>query len=138
MESVTYSNRHNDKIVFTRIEENKFLMQGGQYMRFGWNSNEDIEKKRYIYVDPSGGPYISKGMTMGYVFKGWLRKIVDYITHDDSNNDLVIITHPESIVKAKVNRKDVFRIYSADGRIIETLDNFNDAVKWIEDKYERR
>lgn len=132
---VEFRNRYNEAITFDRIEENKFVMSGGNYYRFGWDSEEDIKNKRFTFADPSGGPYISEGMTMGYIHPNWIRKIVQYITVMEGTEDLLIVTYPESIVKANVNKQDVFRVYSAEGRIIESLPSFNDAVKWIEDKY---
>ena len=132
---IEFRNRYNEVITFDRIEENKFVMSGGNYYRFGWDSEEDIKNKRFTFADPSGGPYISEGMTMGYIHPNWIRKIVQYITVMEGTEDLLIVTYPESIVKANVNKQDVFRVYSAEGRIIESLPSFNDAVKWIEDKY---
>ena len=131
-------NRYNDVITFTRIEQDKFVMSGGQYYRFGWDSEEDVKNKRYVFVDPSGGPYISEGMTMGYIHPNWLGKIVNYITVMEGTEDLLIVTYPELIQKAIVNNKEEFRIYSLSGEVAEVLPSFNDAVKWIEDKYERR
>ena len=136
---ITINNRYNDAITFTRLEENKFLMQGGKYCRYGWDSEDDVAAKRYTFVDPSGGPYISQGMTMGYIHQAWIGKIIHYITlADEESSDKIIITYPEQIVKATVNKKDEFRIYSPEGNVITTKNNFNDAVKWIEEKYERR
>jgi hypothetical protein len=135
---ITINNRYNDAITFTQLEENKYLMQGGKYFRYGGDSEEDIQAKRYSFVDPSGGPYISQGMTMGYIHQSWIGKIVNYITVDEESGNKIIITYPERIVKAMVNNKDEFRIYSAEGNIITTEQSFNEAVKWIEDKYERR
>jgi len=135
---IQFSNRHNDVITFTQLEENKFLMGGGKYCRYGWDSEEDFQSKRYSFVNPSGGPYISQGMTMGYIHQNWVGKIINYITVDEESGNKIIITYPERIVKATVNKKDEFRIYSAEGNVITTKESFNEAVKWIEDKYERR
>jgi hypothetical protein len=135
---ITINNRYNDAITFTQLEENKFLMGGGKYCRYGWDSEDDLAAKRYTFVDPSGGPYISQGMTMGYIHQAWIGKIVNYITVDEESGNKIIITYLERIVKAMVNNKDEFRIYSAEGNIITTEQSFNEAVKWIEDKYERR
>jgi hypothetical protein len=132
---VEFRNRYNEVITFDRIEENKFIMSGGSYYRFGWDSEEDVKNKRFTFANPSGGPYVSEGMTMGYIHPNWIRKIVQYITVMEGTEDLLIVTYPESIVKANVNKQDVFRVYSPEGRIIESLPSFNDAVKWLEDKY---
>lgn len=136
---IQFSNRYNDVITITRLEEDKFLVQGGKYYRYGWDSEDDLVAKRYIFVDPSGGPYISQGMTMGYIHQPWLGKIVHYITLDDEkSDDKIIVTYPERIVQATVNQKTEYRIYSAEGEIITTRDTFNEAVSFIEQKNERR
>jgi hypothetical protein len=132
---IQYKNRYNDVITFTQLNENEYMMQGGSYYRFGLDSNEDSEKIRYTFVDPSGGPYISEGMTMGYVHQAWIGKIVRYITRIEENGALLIVTYPERIVKAIVNNKNEFRVYSLEGNVITTEESFNEAVKWIEDKY---
>lgn len=147
-EIVQIQNRYGNPIEFTRINDNQFIMSGGQWYRMGFDPEKPPEENKYVFADPSGGPYISQGMTMGYVNKGWTGKIVHYCSWASrvdelkdtgvKENDILITTYPELIMKAIVNQKEEFRVYSFEGEIIERLDNFNDAVKWIEDKYERR
>ena len=135
---VDFINRYNDTISFERIDTDKFIMSGGKYLRFGWDSEKDVSKQKYIFVDPSGGPYISEGMTMGYIHDAWRGKIVRYITTIEGSQDLLIVTYPELIIKALVNNQEEFRVYALSGEVVETLPSFKEAVKWIEDKYERR
>jgi len=132
---VDYINRYNDTISFERIDIDKFIMSGGKYLRFGWDSEKDVSKQRYIFVDPSGGPYISEGMTMGYIHDGWRGKIVRYITTIEDSKDLLIVAYPLQVVQAVENNKEEFRIYDKTGEIVQRLPSFNDAVKWLEDKY---
>jgi len=132
---IEFYNREREKITFTQLSNNQYQMKGGLYYRFGAETTEDLKAHRFSFVDPSGGPYISEGMTLGRIHPNWLGKIVRYITNTEENNTFLIVTYPERIVKATVNRKEVFRIYAESGNIVESLDNFNDAVKWIEDKY---
>lgn len=138
---VEFKNRYNDSIVFTRMDENQFLMQGFKHFRTGWASEEDRIANKYCFVDPSGGPYVSQGMTMGYIDMRWIGKIVDHIAFadptDKQNNNMIIHTYPEYIASALVNNIPEFRIYSERGEIVEKVSCFNDAVKWIEDKYEK-
>lgn len=145
---VTIHNRYGNPIEFRRLSENEFIMSGGQWIRFGAENEEDRLANKYTFVDPSGGPYISEGMTMGYVHHQWVSKIVRHCGHAKNDkrfdndlykeNDILIVTYPEKIIRAIVNRESVFRIYSESGNIIESLPNFNEAVKWIEDKYNER
>lgn len=148
IEIIQIHNRYGNPIEFTRISDNQFIMSGGQWYRMGFDSEKPLEENKYVFADPSGGPYITQGLTMGYVNQGWMGKIVHYCSWanrveelkdtDVKENDILITTYPELIVRATVNNKPEFRIYSPEGNVIETTDNFNDAVKWIEDKYERR
>lgn len=139
---VEFTNRYNELIVFTLAGPNQFLMQGGTYIRMGWDSEEDRLANKFTFADPSGGPYVSNGMTMGYIHPQLVSMIVHYLSwakpEDKNSNDILIHLYPERIVKAFVNKQEVFRIYSGTGNLVETLPNFNDAVKWIEEKYERR
>lgn len=57
------TNRYNDKVVFTEVEENVFTFETfnkkgekSKYWRTGYNSEDGIE-----FVDPSGGPFIAVG-----------------------------------------------------------------------------
>jgi hypothetical protein len=142
-------NRYGHPIVFTKLNPDQYIMSNGQWLRFGRDNGVKWEDNKFTFVDPSGGPYIAKGMSMGYVHQPWLGKIVQYCSManrvkeiedvmDFKDNDVLIVTYPLQIVKAVVNNKQVFRVYSEKGLVIETLDTFNDAVKWIEDQYDER
>jgi hypothetical protein len=142
-------NRYGHPIVFTQLSPNQYIMSNAQWLRFGLDNDTKWDENKFAFVDPSGGPYIAQGMSMGYVHQPWLGKIVQHCSMANKveelkniaefkENDVLIVTYPEQIVRASVNNKAEFRVYSENGHVIETLDNFNDAVKWIEDKYERR
>lgn len=142
-------NRNGHPITFTRLSPNHFIMSNGQWLRFGLDNETKWEENKFTFVDPSGGPYISQGMSLGYIHKLWIGKIVSHCSYANkseeledatefNDNDVLIVTYPEQIVQAHVNGKEEFRIYSDNGNVIETLSNFNDAVKWIEDKYDER
>lgn len=143
---ITIHNRYGNPIEFNRIDENRFIMSGGQWIRMGFDANVKPEENKYLFVDPSGGPYISQGMSMGYIHQNWFNKIVRHCSYanridefkDKKDNDILIVTYPENIVRATVNQQPEFRIYSERGVVIETTSNFNDAVKRIEDKYDER
>lgn len=147
-EIVVIHNRYGNPIEFTRFDDNKFIMSGGQWIRMGTDANTPYEENKFIFVDPSGGPYISQGMSMGYVNQGWMGKIVRHCSWANKldefkdvgmkDNDVLIVTYPELIVRATVNQMPEFRIYSPEGNVIDTTSNFNDAVRWIEDKYNER
>lgn len=136
--TIDFYNRELVKIVFTQVNDNLYLMEGGTYHRYGFDSEENRLEKKYSFVEPNGGPYISEGMTLGYINPKWIGKIVRYITPSDKNpKTYSIITYPERIVEAIVDNERQFKIYAESGNVAIATDNFNDAVRWIENKYEK-
>ena len=61
-------NRYGDTYSFELVEENVYHITGElKYWRFGGNENEErIDYNNLGFVDPSGGPF----MTRGYLIEG--------------------------------------------------------------------
>lgn len=59
-------NRYGDEYGFELIGENKYAITGGlKYWRFGGKDGQQrLDLSDLGYVDPSGGPFISVGMTV--------------------------------------------------------------------------
>lgn len=70
--SFILTNRYNDKIIFTK-HKTYVLMEGAKYFRCGFDGNtiEDI-----TWIDPSGGPFISKGNTLDFINKKWDKIVI--------------------------------------------------------------
>lgn len=86
MENITYiyTNRYKDKIIFTEYTspetttEGYLVMEGHKHTRFGFDKDpEDI-----IFIDPSGGPYIGVGNSLGFIGKELTYHVVTKITYD--------------------------------------------------------
>lgn len=89
MRSAHYVNRYNDTIYFVQISPNEIQMTGGQWVRLSWDINTDYSERKFVMVDPSGGPCIFQGDNMGRFHDGWEGYMVDYIT--DTTPDVYII-----------------------------------------------
>jgi hypothetical protein len=65
-------NRHGDEYNFEKVDENLYQIVGDlKYWRYGGNDGEDsIDYGNLGFVDPSGGPFISRG----YMIEG--RKVI--------------------------------------------------------------
>jgi hypothetical protein len=65
-------NRHGDEYNFKKVDENLYQIVGDlKYWRYGGNDGEDgIDYGNLGFVDPSGGPFISRG----YMIEG--RKVI--------------------------------------------------------------
>ena len=62
-----FRNRYGDYFIFTKQEDGNVLWEGDfEYSRFGF----DKDPKDPIYVDPSGGPFISKGQMLAHIVYG--------------------------------------------------------------------
>jgi hypothetical protein len=70
--SFVLTNRHKDKITFTK-HKTYVLMEGAKYFRCGFEGNK-IEDM--IWVDPSGGPFISKGNTLDFINEKWKNIVI--------------------------------------------------------------
>lgn len=74
-------NRHGDNYTFEKVDENTYTIVGDlKYWRYGGNEGEDaINYGNLGFVDPSGGPFISRG----YLIEG--RKItkISAVGNDD-------------------------------------------------------
>lgn len=148
IEVVVIHNRYGNPIEFLRLSENHFLMRGGQWIRMGTDANTTYEENKYIFTDPSGGPYISQGMTMAYVNQNWMGKIVRYCSwankvdelkdQELKDNDVLIVTYPERLQLARVNGKAEFRIYSGDGELVKTTENLQSGIDAIEEMNNER
>lgn len=57
---VKYANRNNDEILFEQVDDKTIFMSG----YFPGTLRMGEENDRIIMVDPSGGPYLIKGLNM--------------------------------------------------------------------------
>jgi len=69
----TYKNRYGDKFTFTKDDSNDILWEGEfKYYRFG---TVDSLSNEIDMIDPSGGPYITRGMSLAsFGFKDYIVK----------------------------------------------------------------
>lgn len=58
MKEIEVLSRYNDKYKLIPLEEKIYLFECGKYVRAGFNEGEE---DTYKFVDPSGGPFVSKG-----------------------------------------------------------------------------
>lgn len=58
MKEIEVLSRYNDKYKLTPLNDKQYLFECGEYVRVGYDKPDD---KEYLYVDPSGGPFVSKG-----------------------------------------------------------------------------
>jgi hypothetical protein len=70
-----YTNRYGDEFTFEKNENGNIDWKGDlKYVRYGWNDDDKI-----IFVDPSGGPFISVGTNMSlYLLEGIVNGFVDH------------------------------------------------------------
>tara|TARA_R110001632_G_scaffold225107_1_gene357915 strand:+ start:211 stop:555 length:345 start_codon:yes stop_codon:yes gene_type:complete len=89
-----YRNRYGDTYTFTKQEDGNVLWEGDfQYCRFGVDKDQDD----YLFVDPSGGPFIEKDQMLSHVIK-----------HDDFNVIVTGFTNTDKgfIIKTKLHEYD--------------------------------
>lgn len=70
-----YKNRYGDIMVFTDNNDGTVDMEGAQYFRVGYGD----DNKTINMVDPSGGPYITKGSNLNLFFEDGVDRIVELI-----------------------------------------------------------
>ena len=60
------SNRYGDLYQFEKLSENQYIISGDlKYWRFGGKQGQsELDLLDLGFVDPSGGPFISVGMTI--------------------------------------------------------------------------
>jgi len=74
-----YKNRHNVEYSFDPVDENTYMFnmdpEEMHYMRWGGNEGEEgIDQMNLGFIDPSGGPFLSRGMDI----KGKIVKRIYY------------------------------------------------------------
>jgi hypothetical protein len=63
-DKVKYQNRYGDEYIFTKQEDGTVLWEGTfDYYRYGINEDET----GLMFIDPSGGPFISVGHPFRYL-----------------------------------------------------------------------
>lgn len=95
MRSATYVNRYGDNIYFVQISPNEIQMTNGKWVRIGFRDEKHYADKKYLMVDPSGGPYIAEGSDLGYIHEGWSGYIVDHITSREPDVYIIVCKIPE-------------------------------------------
>jgi hypothetical protein len=80
MISTTYINRYNDKFLLEEDEDGDIIMTMRKllFFRYSWDTKSNLNAKKYVMIDPSGGPYLQQGSDMGYFYDVWKGKIIDY------------------------------------------------------------
>ena len=58
-------NRYGDNVELHELEDNIYQLKTEFSYRVGFNTDEDFKNGNYIFVDPSGGPFISIGYKIG-------------------------------------------------------------------------
>lgn len=60
-------NRYGDEYAFNKVNENTFTIVGDlKYWRFGGREGQErMDMTNLGFVDPSGGPFIAIGMSIG-------------------------------------------------------------------------
>jgi len=78
-ERYMFKNRYGDTMSFEEVSNDTLLWRGSQsYERYAVD-----EMGNYTMVDPSGGPYISKGQDIGMDYPAWKGRTVDHLQHHD-------------------------------------------------------
>ena len=82
MKSQLYKNRYGDEFTFTPTEDGNILWEGNfEYNRLGFSNDEP---RTINMVDPSGGPFIAKGMKSSLIHEDVQGKFVkEFIQKDD-------------------------------------------------------
>jgi hypothetical protein len=69
-----YTNRYGDVYTFTKQENGDVLWEGNfEFCRYGFPNNPDGTSNTDVIdmVDPSGGPYLTRGQMLSHVIIGW-------------------------------------------------------------------
>lgn len=82
-----FINRYSEEILFIK-KGDTFEMLGGEYYRFLFDVDDNGGFLGYHAVDPSGGPFVSVGMDMGYVHQDLKGLVVNAI---EKENDKIIL-----------------------------------------------
>jgi len=135
MSKFDYVNRDNNVITFTKLEDQSVIMEGIEYLRASYDQdlygpNDNI----YTMVDPSGGPYLQKGMSLKHINPNWYHLIIQYFTVHD--NKIHIHFYPDTISANITNEVPIWKIYNTDGEVITQKNSYEKAVKFIESKYD--
>ena len=79
-----YKNRYGDVFKFTKDDDHNILWEGNfEYCRWGITENDGIDM-----VDPSGGPYLSRGMSMDSF--GFKDSVIEDFQKIDSGYKIII------------------------------------------------
>lgn len=81
--TIEYNNRYRDKIYFTDNGDGTILMDGGKFLRYGY----DEDPSEPNMVDPSGGPYIEVGNNLKSFFNDGIDRFVDTIKILEKNGE---------------------------------------------------
>lgn len=85
-----FINRYGNEILFIR-EGDTFEMKGGDYYRYLFNVDDEGNFLNYDAIDPSGGPYISVGMDMGYIHEDLKGLVIESIERNKEGNEKIIL-----------------------------------------------
>ena len=69
-----YTNRYGDVYTFTKQENGDVIWEGNfEFSRYGFPNNPDGTSNTDVItmVDPSGGPYLTRGQMLSHIIIGW-------------------------------------------------------------------
>lgn len=136
MSKFDYVNRNNNVITFTKLDDQSVIMEGVQFMRAKYDADlYQPDDNVYDMVDPDGGPYLTKGMSLEHINKNWYHLIIRYFSLEDTNK-IHIYFYPDTISKNITNDRVIWKIYNTDGEIIAQKDSYEKAIRFIESKYD--
>jgi hypothetical protein len=85
-----FINRYGNEILFIR-EGDSFEMKGGDYYRYLFNVDDEGNFLNYDAIDPSGGPYVSVGMDMGYIHKDLKGLVIESIERNKDGEEKILL-----------------------------------------------
>lgn len=88
MKPQLYKNRYGDEFTFTPTEDGNILWEGNfEFGRYGFSNDEP---RTINMVDPSGGPFIPKGMKSSLIHEDVQGKFVKEFIEKD-NGWLIVL-----------------------------------------------
>lgn len=130
-----YVNRNNNVITFTTLEDQSVIMEGVERLRASYDQDlYEPGDNVYNMVNPSGGPYLEKGMSLKHINPNWYNRIIQYFTLKD--NKIHLHFYPDTIAANITNEVPIWKVYNTNGDVIEKKDTYEKAVKFIQSKYD--
>lgn len=133
--NISIINRDGNVITFTKLQDQSVIMEGFENFRCAWDSDLYTHEDNILFmVDPAGGPYLQKGMSLQEINPSWYNLIIRYFRLED--HKIHIYFYPDSICKNITNDEVIWKIYNSNGEVIQQKKSYEKAIKWIESKYD--